>query len=134
VFNINNLSRGLTKLNTFYAKILVAQMEKEREEEDELGNKKNTWHSRAERFKKAESMYRDEHIMPSKWRLVQYAMSRPKAAFLVVSIAFSRESSQPPASKKGQDIPQTTRSEKDTKSARWLRRWRFWEVKKSCVV
>ena len=44
-------------------------------------------------------MSRDEHVVPSKWRLVQYAIIRPKAAFLAVWTAFRQRSKQKAAEK-----------------------------------
>ena len=117
VFNINNLSRGLAKLYNFCETNLVTQMEKEREKKVE--NDKNEWPERAERFRKAEAMYKDEHVVPSKWRLVQYAFSRPKAAFLAMGMASSRGSRQEPTEKKEADVPQPPETGKDA-ALNWL--------------
>jgi hypothetical protein len=123
VFNINNLSRGLAKFYNFCETNLVTQMEKECEVKVE--NDKNEWPERAERFRKAEAMYRDEHVVPSKWRLVQYAFSRPKAAFLTVGMAFLRGSKEEPAA------PQPPGTGKNAKSNGFLGRWRSRRTKKA---
>jgi hypothetical protein len=50
------------------------------------------WVTRADAFKKAEKINRDGLVNPSKWRLIQYALSRPAAAFLALQRAVSRDS------------------------------------------
>jgi hypothetical protein len=129
VFNINNLSRGLAKLYNFCETNIVTQMEKEREIKVE--NDKNEWPERAERFRKAEAMNRDEHVVPSKWRLVQYAFSRPKAAFLAVWMALSRGSQEKIMEKKRGGAPQSRGTGKNTESNGFLGRWRSRRTKKA---
>jgi hypothetical protein len=103
--------------------------------ENEHDNDK--WATRADAFKKAEKINRDEPIVPSKWRLVQYALSRPQAAFSAVRTAFSLGSQQESAGKKGEDTadaPLYPGPGNGAKSTGLLKRLRFWRREKACVV
>jgi hypothetical protein len=107
-------------------------MEKEREKN--LANNKNEWPRRAERFKKAQMMYKDGHVVPSKWRLVQYAFSRPKAVLLAVWTAFSGGSREGPTEKKQGDHPQLPGTEKNAEPNGFLKRWRSRRTKKAVEI
>jgi hypothetical protein len=90
------------------------------------------WVTRADAFKRAEKINRDELMAPSKWRLIQYVLSRPAAAFLAVRRAISRDSQQDSAGKKDKEAPDLTES-KRTKLTRLLKYLQFWKKDKAGV-
>ncbi|CZR60205.1 uncharacterized protein PAC_10101 [Phialocephala subalpina] len=104
VFNINNIGRGLASGYTFCATNLVAEMKDDNNEE---------WVDRAHKFNKTQKVNRDELVLLSKWRLVQYALSRPQVAFSVVQRAIL-SLQQDPAGKRGEEDHPPNRKKENT--------------------
>jgi hypothetical protein len=124
VFNINNISRGLAGGYTFCATNLVAEMKDDNNVE---------WAMRADAFKKAAKINRDELVIPSKWRLVQYALRRPQAAFSAVRRGFSGRPQQDSSGKRGKEKDHLSKGRRDTKFTALLKSLQFWKKEKAGV-